>query len=39
MMLIAALSLFAGCSNSASGSDDAEVDYAARLLGTWYTSG
>ena len=25
-MLIAALSLFAGCSNSASGSDDAEVD-------------
>ena len=39
MMLIAALSLFAGCSNSASGSDDAEVDYAARLLGTWYTPG
>ena len=40
MMLIAALSLFAGCSNGASGSDDGgEVDYAARLLGTWYTPG
>ena len=39
MMLIAALSLFAGCSNSASGSDNGEVDYAARLLGTWYTPG
>ncbi|MGI5092703.1 hypothetical protein [Treponema socranskii] len=38
MMLIAALGLFAGCSNGASGSDDGgEVDYAARLLGTWYT--
>ena len=39
MMLIAALGLFAGCSNSASGSDNGEVDYAARLLGTWYTPG
>ena len=40
MMLIAALGLFAGCSNGASGSDDGgEVDYAARLLGTWYTPG
>lgn len=39
MMFIAALSLFAGCSNSASGSDNGEVDYAARLLGTWYTPG
>ena len=40
MMLIAALGLFAGCSNGASGSDDGgEVDYAARLIGTWYTPG
>ena len=39
IMLIAALGLFAGCSNSASGSDNGEVDYAARLLGTWYTPG
>ena len=39
MMFIAALGLFAGCSNSASGSDNGEVDYAARLLGTWYTPG
>ena len=37
IMLIATFSLFAGCSNSASGSDNGEVDYAARLLGTWYT--
>ena len=40
MMLIAALGLFAGCSNGAAGSDGGgEVDYAARLLGTWYTPG
>jgi len=39
IMLIATFSLFAGCSNSASGSDNGEVDYAARLLGTWYTPG
>ena len=40
MMLIAALSLFAGCSNGVSGNDNGgEVDYAARLLGTWYTPG
>ena len=40
MMLIAALGLFAGCSNGASGNDNGgEVDYAARLLGTWYTPG
>lgn len=35
IMLIAALGIFAGCSNSASG----DSDYAARLLGTWYTPG
>lgn len=39
IMLIATFSLFAGCSNSASGSDNGKVDYAARLLGTWYTPG